>query len=135
MKTIVSILVLIGLALSGCSRARYYWYNPDKYLNEARQDCRECYDEAVQQSAEDLANEYYSRSPEMRQTPFSSTQSNRWSGSEYDALYDSTLWTSNDRENLFRGCMKSRGYHLVREDELSRKIRKSSLRTGKVAGK
>ena len=135
MKTVASILVLIGLALSGCSSPHYYWYNPDKYLSEARQDCRECYDEAVQQSSEDLANDYYNRSPEMRPAPFITTQSDRWSGTEFDALYDSTLWRSNDRENLFRGCMKSRGYHLVREDELGWKIRKSSLRTGKVAGK
>jgi hypothetical protein len=134
-KTVALILVLIGLALSGCSSPHYYWYNPDKYLSEARQDCRECYDEAVQQSSEDLANDYYSRSPEMRPAPFIRTQSDRWSGTEFDALYDSTLWRSNDRENLFHGCMKSRGYHLVREDELSQHVRKSSLRTGKVAGK
>jgi hypothetical protein len=134
-KTIVLTFAFVGLSLSGCSSPHYYWYNPDKYLSKARQDCRECYNEAVQQSSEDLANEYYSRSPEMRQTPFYSTRSERWSGSEFDALYESTLRRSNNRENLFRGCMKSRGYRLIREDELGQRIRKSSLRTGKVAGK
>ena len=135
MKTIVSILALIGLALSGCSRLHYYWYNPDKYLSEARQDCRECDDKAVLQAAEDVADAYYRQPPDMRDTPFLSTRSERWSGAEFDPLYESTLWGPTDRENLFRGCMKSRGYHLVREDELGRHIRKSSLRAGKVAGK
>ena len=135
MKAIASILALIGFSLSGCSGSRRYWYNPEKPLVEARQDCRECYNQAVEQAAEDVADEYYRRPPEMRQTPPWSGHSDRWSGSEFDALNESTLWGMTHRENLFRGCMRSRGYCLTREDALGRHIRKSSLRAGKVAGK
>ncbi len=134
-KAIASILALIGFALSGCSSPRFYWFNPEKTLSEARQDCRECYNQAVEQAAEDLADEYYRRPPEIRETPPWSSRSDHWSGTELEALNESTLWGSTHRENLFRGCMTSRGYHLTREDELDRNIRKSSLRAGKVAGK
>jgi hypothetical protein len=134
-KTITSILALIGLALSGCSSTSHYWYNPDKYLNEARQDCRECYAEAVEQSAEDVAYEYYNRPPEMRDVPYPSARDKDSERIDLRHLWGSTNWGTTQRENIFRGCMKSRGYDLVREDELGRHIRKSSLRAGKVAGK
>lgn len=134
-KTIGSILALIGFALSGCSSPHYYWYNPDKYLNDARQDCRECYAEAIEQGAEDVAYDYYSRSPEMREAPYSSARDKDSERIDLRYLCESTNWGMTHRENIFRGCMKSRGYHLVREDELDRDIRKSSLRAGKVAGK
>ena len=135
MKAIASILALLGFALSGCSSPRHYWYNPEKYLSEARQDCRECYDEAVEQAAEDAAYEYYNRSPEMRETPYWSTHSKESERIDLRPLLESTQWVTSHRVNIFRGCMNSRGYHLTREDELDRNIRKSSLRAGKVAGK
>ena len=134
MRAIASILALIGFGLSGCSGPRYYWYNPEKLLSEARQDCRECYDEAVEQAAEDLAIEYYSRPYEMRETPYSSTDSKDEERIDLRPLWESTNLGTSHRENIFRGCMKSRGYHLTREDALGRHIRKSSLRAGKVAG-
>lgn len=135
MKAIASILVLVGFALCGCSGPRYYWYHPEKTLSEARLDCRECYNLAVEQAAEDVADEYYRRPPELRQTPPGSSHNDRWSGTEFEALNESTLWGMTHRENLFRGCMSSRGYRLTSENQLGRHIRKSSLRTGKVAGK
>ena len=134
MRAIASILALIGFALSGCSSARHYWYNPEKPLSEARQDCRECYDEAVQQAAEDVADEYYRRPPEIRETPYWSSRSRSAESVDLRPLWYSTVWGTTHRENIFRGCMKSRGYHLTREDELCRHIRKSSLRAGGVAG-
>jgi len=129
-----SILAVIGFALSGCSSPRHYWYHPEKTLSEARLDCRECYNQAVEQAAEDVADEYYRRPREMQETPPWSSRSDRWSGEEFEALNESTLWGSTHRENLFRGCMTSRGYSLTSEKELDSTIRKSSLRAGKVAG-
>lgn len=135
MRAIASILALIGFVLSGCSSPRHYWYNPEKSLSKARRDCRECYDEAVQQAAEDVADEYYRRPPEMREMPYCSTRNQSVESVDLRPLWDSTVWGTTHRENIFRGCMKSRGYRLTREDELGRHIRKSSLRVGKVAGK
>jgi hypothetical protein len=135
MRAIASILALIGFVLSGCSNTRRYWYNPEKLLSEARQDCRECYHIAVQQAAEDVALEYYNRPYEMFETPYSSTRSEDSERIDLRPLWESTHFGTNHRENIFRGCMKSRGYRLTREDELDRRIRKSSLRAGNVAGK
>ena len=135
MRAIASMLALIGFVLSGCSSPRHYWYNPEKLLSEARQDCRECYDEAVEQAAEDVALEYYNRPYEMRETPYSSTRSEDEERIDLRPLWESTNLGTSHRENIFRGCMKSRGYNLTREDELGQRIRKSSLRAGKVAGK
>ena len=135
MRAIASMLAVIGFTLSGCSSPRHYWYNPEKALSEVRLDCRECYNQAVEQAAEDVADEYYRRPYEIHETPQGSSRSDRWSGEEFEALNESTLWGSTHRQNLFRGCMSSRGYSLTSEKELDSTIRKSSLRAGKVAGK
>lgn len=135
MRAIASILALIGFILSGCSSPRHYWFNPEKSLSAARRDCRECCDQAVEQAAEDVADEYYRRPPEMREMPYFSTSSKSSESVDIGPLWYSTFWGTSHRENLFCGCMKSRGYHLAREDELGRRIRKSSMRTYKVAGK
>lgn len=136
MRAIASILALIGFALSGCSSSRHYWYNPEKSLSEARQDCRECYDEAVERAADDATLEYYNRRPyEMREAPYGSTRNKDSERIDLRPLWESTRLGTSHRENIFRGCMKSRGYRLTREDRLDRTIRKSSLKAGKVAGK
>jgi len=136
MRTITSILVFTGFFLSGCSNPHYYWYNPEKSLSEARQDCRECYDEAVEQATDDATLEYYNRRPyEMREAPYSSTRSEDEERIDLRPLWESTNLGTSHRENIFRGCMKSRGYRLRREDRLDGTIRKSSLKAGKVAGK
>ena len=115
MRAIASILALIGFVLSGCSSPRHY--------------------EAVEQAAEDVALEYYNRPYEMRETPYSSTRNKDSERIDLRPLWESTNLGTSHRENIFRGCMKSRGYRLTREDELGSNIRKSSLRAGKVAGK
>jgi hypothetical protein len=135
MRAITSILLLIGFTLCGCSNIHYYWYNPDKLLREARQDCRECYGEAVQQAANDTTEEYYRLPPDVREDSYWPTHSRGSDTLHLGPLLHPTMWGSNHRENLFHGCMKSRGYALTREDELGRNIRKSSLRAGLVAGK
>ena len=135
MKPIASILALIGFALSGCSSPRHYWYNPEKTLREARLDCRECYNQAVEQAAEDVAYEYYTRPPDVREEPYSSTRNRHSERIDLRPLWDSTDWGGTHRENIFRGCMRSRGYYLASEADLDSDIRKSSLRAGKVAGK
>jgi hypothetical protein len=135
MRAIASILIVIGFALSGCSNPRHYWFNPEKTLSEARQDCRECYSQAINQAAEDIEYVNYQLSPEMRQTPPRLLDSNHPNDPEFWIFDERTFFHTNYRENIFRGCMSSRGYRLTREDELGRRIRKSSLRAGKVAGK
>jgi len=134
-RAFASILLPIGFALSTCSCAVHYWYDPAKTLNQARRDCRECYDQAVTLASEDLAHEYYSRSPEMRQRPYCSTRGDGLDPVDLGPLWESTFWGDTHRENLFRGCMKSRGYRLAREDQLGRRVRKSCVRTHKVAGR
>lgn len=134
-RTIASILAAVVFALSGCSSPRHYWYNPEKTLREARLDCRECYSQAVEQAAEDVAYEHDMYSTEVHEEPYSSSRDKDSERIDLKPLWESTQWGETHRENIFRGCMSSRGYALTREKDLDSTIRKSSLRAGKVAGK
>ena len=135
MRAIALMLVLTSLIFAECSCASGYWYNPVKTVNEAQRDCRQCYDQAVRRASEDLADEYYGNSPEMRQSPYFSSRCDNLSGSDVGALREWTLWGTTHRENLFRGCMKFRGYRLTGKDELGLRVRTRSLAAGNVAGK
>lgn len=135
MRAIASILALIGPVFGGCSGASHYWYNRAKTVNEAQRDCRQCYDQAVRQASEDLADEYYSRPAETGDVPHVSARCDNLNGSDVGALREWTLWGTTHRENLFRGCMKSRGYRLTGKDELGPRVRTRSLAAGKVAGR
>jgi hypothetical protein len=134
-KTIASILVLIGPVFGGCLGASSYWYNPAKTVNEAERDCRQCYDQAVRRASEDFADEYYGRSSDMRESPHYSGRYDHLSSSEFGALREWTLWGTTYRENLFRGCMKSKGYRLTRKDDLAPRVRIRWLAAGKIAGR
>ena len=134
-RAVASILVLIGFLFGGCSCASHYWYNPDKTVNEAQRDCRQCYDQAVRRASEGFADEYYGRPAEMRESPHFSARCDNLNGSDFGALREWTLWGTTHRENLFRGCMKSKGYRLTGKDELGPRVRTRSLAAGKVAGK
>ena len=98
-------LILAGLFIvCGCQGA--HWYNPDKTLKEAKLDCRECH---YQAEAESLASSWQNKR-DMGVTNDDITANDYRS---MDELYS---------ENLFRQCMKDKGYQLVPDDELDHGI-------------
>lgn len=134
-RAIISILALVAPAFGGCSGASCYWYNPAKTVNEAQRDCRQCYDRAVRRACEDFADEYYGHPLQMRESPYLAARWDDPAGSDFGALSTWTLWGTTHRENLFRGCMKSRGYRLTRKDDLGPRARTRRLAAGMVAGR
>jgi len=91
-------MVSMTLACVGCaSRKITYWYHPDRTLEEARKDCRECNRQAQARANEEHVRRYrdsmeHDRPWQMGVEPVE--EANR----ELDEL------------NAFEACMKSRGY-------------------------
>jgi hypothetical protein len=116
MKSITKILALTTLFVAGCSANRCYWYQPDKTFKQARQDCRDCYSEALNDELKvDVAYEssrhlsVYDRDPEYRP--------------DFDDVI--TLHEFN-LQNATRGCMKRKGYRLTRASELGSEVRRKT---------
>jgi len=129
MKTITTTVTLITLLVAGCSADRCYWYQPGTTFKQARQDCRDCYCEALNDELKaDVAYEssrhvsVYDRDPEYRP--------------DFDDVI--TLHELN-LQNATRGCMKRKGYRLTRASELGSEVhRKTTCISGEcfpVAGR
>ncbi len=134
MRNIAITLVLISVTVAGCSIRHCYWYNPAKTLEEAKRDCRECYNEAVAEASEAVAEYYYDHAaPPGRLYYFRRGIAS--SEADYNALYGWIMWGDSYRQNVFRGCMKRRGYFRISADQLGQSVRKRSLYMDNVAGR
>lgn len=120
-------LVLISVTVAGCSIRHCYWYNPAKTLEEAKRDCRECYNEAV-------AEYYYDHAAPLGWF-YHFRRGIAGSEADYNALDGWIMWGDSYRQNVFRGCMKRRAYFRVRADQLGESVRKRSLYMDNVAGR
>jgi len=110
----VGFLFLAGLACLGCSsKPKQYWFNPDRTLEEARKDCRQC-----NRVADVRAHEEH-----IRRFQESIEHDRPWQ------MENKTLEEANremDEEHYFGACMQSRGYRQVSAYRLGSEIRKGS---------
>jgi hypothetical protein len=97
-KTLISILMLF---LSSCS---CYWYNSNKTIDQAYNDCQECDYEAVKFSY----------------VPYNAFTSPTSAG----------VQSGFQKAILFEKCMKSRGYQYILEKYLPPDVNKSKYQTG-----
>lgn len=128
MKSIIRILTLITLFVAGCSADRCYWYQTGQTLQQARQDCRNCYNEALEDSLE-IEQTYERRSVQVYDRD-----------PEYLPGFQDVITTYQLRvENATRGCMKRKGYRLTRASELGSEVhRRTTCISGdcfSIAGK
>ena len=105
MRILTAVFLVAMAGFVGCGGQGVRWYNPDRTLKQAEEDCRECHYQAEAESIE--AAIVYHR-----------TYGGRGAGLVYIDLQ-------------FDRCMKHKGYRLVPEDELSFPTRK---RLFQVAG-
>lgn len=128
MKSIIRILTLITLFVAGCSADSCYWYQPGKTFKQAKQDCRECYCEALKDALEVDAEYESSRVPVYERDP-----------EHLPDFEDVITWHELNLQNATRGCMKRKGYHLTRAGELGSEVhRKTTCISGEcfpIAGR
>jgi hypothetical protein len=105
-------LLLAGLACVGChAKPKQYWLSPEKRLEEATRDCRECNRLASAQAHEEHIRRYHE-----------SIEHGRPWQMDNEALEEANREMDEDR--YFGACMRSRGYRQVSEHRLGPEIRK-----------
>jgi hypothetical protein len=110
----LTVLVLIGVGCIGCHpKAKSYWFHPDRTLEEARKDCRECNRVADARAQEEHIRRYQE-----------SIEHDRPWQMENQALEEANR--TMDEERYFGACMGSRGYRQVSDYRLGPEVRKGS---------
>jgi hypothetical protein len=63
MKMYTALLVIVLLGMGGCagSKPPFYWFHPDKTLEEAKADYAECESQAQEEAEEITQDEYFER--------------------------------------------------------------------------
>ncbi len=136
MNARIAPLMVIALAVAGCSQSHSYWYQRGKTLEQAQADCRDCRRQAQQEAGEAAAHEYISHldSSLHRRGDF---------GAFHESLEsdDSTFIDASPapggpyEQNVFDGCMKRKGYQQLKSHRLPPDARTKSLSLGAVAGR
>jgi hypothetical protein len=128
MKVLAPLLTLALLLEAGCALGpRHYWYHPERTLEEAKADYRQCKQWAQQEAGEAVADEHL---VDIR-------SKSRASGDEsfgVDRMETSSSLGAMYRENALSGCMQSRGYLRVKDYRLPSDVRRKSYTPDGVAG-
>lgn len=130
MKATAILLTLMLFLLIGCPPGpTHYWYHPDKTLEEAKGDYRQCESRAEDEAGEAVAEEQH---PQARSRSRSSDDEWKFydehvkSMSGLEAMYE---------KNIFEGCMRSKGYIKVQDYHLPSDLRTKDYSKGGVAGR
>ncbi|MHC4509786.1 MAG: hypothetical protein ACYTAO_12635 [Planctomycetota bacterium] len=134
MRFFILIFMTACVAGTGCAGSGYYWHNPAKTLAQAKRDCLGCRELAVAEASEAVAEHYYSR-PVTAGGSNGSGHGIDASDPDHSALQGWTTWGLTYQENVFRGCMKRRGYRWANADELGQSVRRRTLPVDGVAGR
>lgn len=112
MRGFVLIFMAVCAAGAGCGSSGYYWHNPLKTRTQTKRDCQECRHLAATEASEAVAEYYYRNSPAARglNGPADGIDAG---ASDYSTVRGWSTWGTTYQENVFRGCMKHRGYRLI----------------------
>jgi len=134
MRALVALSMTTLLTVAGCSSPSFYWYHPDRSLDEAKADYLECQDQA-HQKAEDMINEqHYDRIPPPDGSSTASgslTERARYAdpGETQDA------WRERYEQSVLTDCMRARGYLRLGADRVPHGVHTKKLSNGAVAGR
>jgi hypothetical protein len=137
-KTTVALLLMTALfAATGCSgpRPEFYWYQPDKTLEEVKTAYAECESKAREDAARAVEEQYFDRLRSPVDLMDADNPPSRRNRSADPALEAKARWGDLYRQNAFNGCMQSRGYVKLRAHQVPSNIRTRQLPMGAIAGK
>jgi hypothetical protein len=110
MRYLVAACVVCLSLPTGCSNNASYWYRFDKTLDEAMEDCEECYSQATKRMLQG----------DMRSERFGMDAGQWRAGTRRDVGASRGFMglDSYEMQGRLSSCMRSRGYSRVREDTL-----------------
>ena len=133
----MKVFVLVSLAVlflaSGCATSTFYWYHPDRALEEARADYTACVDEARQKAADVISGKHYDHLP----PPGSSAAAATSPRDRIPAAPDDAqgAWRDRYEQSVVADCMRARGYMKLAPDRIPQGVHTQKFSQGAVAGR
>ena len=133
MKALVLVSLAVLLWAGGCSSPTFYWYHPDRTLDEAQADYTECWDEARQKAGDVISGKHYDRLP----PPSSSSASGTSPRDRVAAAPDDAqgAWRDRYEQSVVADCMRAKGYMKLAHNRIPRGVHTQKFSQGAVAGR
>ncbi len=133
MRALVAFSLMMLFLASGCSSSSFYWYHPDRTLEEAKADYLECQDQA-RRKAEDMINEqHYDRLPPDGSATVSGSMTERARYANPGRTQDA--WRERYEQSALTEGMRAKGYLRLGADGIPRDVHTEKLSYGGVAGR
>ena len=135
MKILAAICVAMLLPLTGCSGPTYYWYHPDRSLEEAEADYTVCQEQARHKAADLISGQHYDRLPppegasDRSVSPQERSRIAGHSGETQDA------WREQYERSVIADGMKEKGYLKLSPGHISHGVHTKRFDEGAVAGR
>jgi hypothetical protein len=110
MKILAAICVALLLLLTGCSGPAYYWYHPDRSLEEAEADYRTCQEDAKHKSADMIGGQHYDRLPPPEDASDRSVSPRERNRVAAGAGETQDAWRDQYERSVIGEGMKAKGY-------------------------
>ncbi len=134
MRALTALSVMMMLALAGCSSPSFYWYHPDRSLDDAQADYLECQDQARHKAADMINEQHYDRLP-----PTDSSSSGKLSLTD-QARYTNPgdaqdAWRQQYEQSVVTEGMRAKGYLRLGAAGVPHGMRTKKMDYGAIAGR
>jgi len=134
MRAFVGLSIMMLLTTAGCSSPSFYWYHPDRTLEEAKADYLQCQDQARQKAEEMINEQHYDRLPPASDSStLSGSITERARYADPGATQDA--WRQRYEQSVLTDGMKAKGYLRLGPDRVPRDVHTEKLAGGAVAGR
>jgi len=134
MRALLALSITMLLLTTGCSSPSFYWYHPDRTLDEAKADYLECQDQARQKADDVISEEHYDRVPPPDgSSALTGSLTDRARSADPRATQDA--WRERYEQSVLADCMRAKGYLRLRPDRVPHGVHTRKLPLGGVAGR
>jgi hypothetical protein len=135
MKALTALTIVTLLVLAGCSSPAFYWYHPERTIEEAKADFGACQDQACQKAADVITDQHYDRVPPPAGPAKARGLSRDPVPSAADPRETQQAWRERYEQGVLADCMRERGYLKLSADRVPPGVRTHKLPHGAVAGR
>jgi hypothetical protein len=134
MRVLAAISIAMLLLVAGCSSPKFYWYQPDRTLEEAKADYMECLDQARQKSDDVINDQHYDRLAPPDDSSASKGPLQSASRPVPDPRDAQDAWRERYVQSVIADCMRGKGYLKVGRDRIPHGVHTKKLGESGVAG-
>jgi len=135
MRISAALLIAMLFFAGGCSSPTYYWYDPDRPLEEAKADYMDCADQARQKSGDVITDQHYDRfAPPGSPSALPGSPQQDRAQTPANPRETQKAWRERYEQSVIADSMRDKGYLQISPDRIPHNVQTKKVLKGGVAG-